>query len=208
VRKILLLISLAPLLVVAGVLVGGDIWARRTAESEMSSAVDSHVAGVGSVETRIDSFPFLWHLLAGGKVPAIEVRLLDVQGYGVGVSELRFTVDDLEVGRAVLTGDVKVAEVGQVGFEATITEAEVRRATGIDVRLAEGQATVAGRPVEVAVTLDGRITMSSGGRAITSLPLPDSGLLPCTPTVRPIAGALVGSCTADHLPALVLAAVT
>jgi len=87
----------------------------------------------------------------------------------------------------------------------------VSAASGAEVELLDGgKAKVTYKGVtamaDVAV-VDGTIRFSAAGLPALSVPLPDSDLLPCAVDATVVAGAVLASCTADHLPDIVLRAV-
>jgi hypothetical protein len=205
VRKLLVLGVLVAILLV------GDLVARSAAESAVEKGVRSKVQGVASVEARIRSFPFTGRLLAQGKVSTLDLRLAEVTGHGIDVAQLRVEAEGLELDRSLLFGgQVRVKGVDRVTVTASITEAEVRDLTGADVRLHDGKAevTASGVTVGADVTVqDGKIRLTAGTVGVLSVSVPDSDLLPCAVDARAVEGAILASCTADHLPDIVLRAV-
>ncbi|MCU1484799.1 MAG: hypothetical protein JWN67_1545 [Actinomycetia bacterium] len=204
--------KLIVLAVLVAVLVAGDLAAKSLAESAVESGVRSKVQGVGSVDAQIHSIPFTGRLLFQGRVSTLDLRLTDVTGHGIDVAWLRLEATGLELDRSVLMGDshVRIKGVDSVAVTANITEDQVRRATGADVRLLDGRAqvTVGGitSTAEVAV-VDGKIGFTVGNAQVFSVPVPDSDLLPCPIDARVVKGAILASCTADHLPDIVVKAV-
>jgi hypothetical protein len=205
VRKLLLLG------VLVAVLLAVDLLARAAAETAVEDGVRAKVQGVGSVDARIHSFPFTGRLLAQGEVATLDLRLSDVTGHGIDVARLRLLTRGLELDRRLLVGGkVKVERVDEVTVTATITEAEVRELTGADVRLHEGRADVTAAGVTVGATVvvqAGQIRLGAGSIGVLRVPVPDSELLPCAVDARVVEGAILASCTADHLPDIVLRAV-
>lgn len=205
-RKLVLLVVLAAVLLGA---VAVDAAAESRAESEVAGAVERGVGNVGRVEAAIDSFPFLGRLLVQERVPTLRIRLSEVAGYGIRVAELVVVARDLRLDRDVLlAGDVRVTGVGTVRSEARITEAEISRATGAEVRLqSDGRAriTVQGTTVTAAAeVVDGRLRFAVDPLPAITLPLPTTTLLPCQPTAEVVAGALLVWCEAERLPQILL----
>lgn len=189
----------------------GDVLARSTAESAVESGIRSQVRGVGDVDAQIRSFPFTVRLLAAGEVSTLDLRLSEVVGRGIDVAWLRLRVDGLRLERRVLLGGrARITHVDEVTATANITEADVRAATGADVRLLDGRAslTVAGvtREAEIRVA-DGRIHLAVAGFPSFSLPVPGNELLPCEVNARVVVGALLAECTSDRLPPIVVEAI-
>jgi hypothetical protein len=198
--------------VLVAVLLVGDLAARSVAESAVERGVRSKVEDVGSVDAQIHSFPFTGRLLAQGKVSTLDLRLTDVTGHGIDVAWLRLQADGLVFDRSVLFGGkVRIKDVDRVEVTANITQAEVSRLTGAQVELLDGgQARVTYKGVtataDVAV-VEGQLQLSAAGLPALRVPLPDSDLLPCDVDAVVVAGAVLATCTADHLPPIVLRAV-
>src|SRR3954449_9509847 len=96
--------KLVVLAVLVAVLLVGDLAAKSVAESAVEKGVGSKVAGVGSVDAEIHSFPFTGRLLAQGEVSTLDLRLSDVTGHGIDVAWLRLETTGLELDRSVLFG--------------------------------------------------------------------------------------------------------
>ncbi|MCU1380464.1 MAG: hypothetical protein JWN29_3447 [Acidimicrobiales bacterium] len=205
-RKLLVLGVLVALLLV------GDLAARSVAESAVESGVRSRVQGVGAVDAQIHSFPFTGRLVAQGKVSTLDLRLSEVTGHGIDVAWVRLEAKGLKLDRNVLLGSahVRITGVDTVTVTANITEAEIRKATGADVRLLDGKAqvTAAGVTATADVTVsDGKIRLEVAGLPVLTVPVPDNALLPCPVQARVVAGAVLASCTAHQLPGIVVDAI-
>lgn len=194
--------------VLLAVLVVGDLFATSSAESAVESAISSRVEGIGTVDADIRSFPFTLRLLAAGAVSTLDLRLTDVVGRGIDVAWLRLEMEGLQLDRSVaFGGEARITGVDHVVVTANITEAAVREATGAEVRLLDGRATLtaAGVTTDAEVTVaDGRILLAVAGLPPVSLPLPSNELLPCDVDARVVEGALLAECAADGLPQIVL----
>ena len=103
-------------------------------------------------------------------------------------------------------GDVPLIE--SMTVRAVVTEATIRALTNVDVRLLDdGRVAVSalGRTVEgTAAVRDGKIVVDSAVPIPFGVPVPDTGLLPCTPDVTVVAGALRLACSAETLPRIVV----
>jgi hypothetical protein len=208
IRKLLLLVLIG----IVGLLVLGDRAAKGAAESAIASEVAKRTPGAGSVDAEISSFPFVGRLVLQGKVPKLALTIDRVTGHGIDVSELRVLVRDLEIDRsAVAGGKPEIIAIDSMTVAATISEATVRAVSGADVRLLDDRVavSVAGQTVEgKAVVRDGRIAVDTfGGPLPFGIPVPDTGLLPCTPEVTVTTGALRLACTAESLPQIVVDAI-
>jgi len=125
---------------------------------------------------------------------------LDYAGHGINVADMRFDARGVELDRGKLFGGkVRVTDVDVVRVSARISAADIRQATGVDVRLVEGQGT--------ATLADGVIRLSVGGLPVVRIPAPDASLLPCDAELRVDDGSLVAECSSDELPDFIASAV-
>ncbi|MCU1484313.1 MAG: hypothetical protein JWN67_1059 [Actinomycetia bacterium] len=204
--------KLLVLAVLVAVLLVGDLAARSAAESAVEKGVRAKVSGVASVDAQIHSFPFTGRLLGQGKVSTLDLRLTDVTGHGIDVAWLRMETKGLELDRSVLFGGkVRIKHVDSVTVTANISQDQVSKATGAQVELLDGgKARITYKGVtataDVAV-VDGSMRFTAAGLPALTVPLPDSDLLPCAVDATVVQGAVLASCTADHLPAIVVRAV-
>jgi hypothetical protein len=206
VRKLLVLAVLVAVLVV------GDVVAKAAAESAVESGVQSRVSGVGAVDARIHSFPFAGRLLAQGQVSTLDLRLSEVTGHGIDVARLRLQASGLELDRsAMFGGKVELQDVDHVVVTATITAEAISDVTGADVELLDGgRAEVTYQGVSATATVsvvDGELRFGAEGLPALTVPVPDSDLVPCDVDATVVAGAIEASCTADHLPDVVVRSV-
>jgi hypothetical protein len=204
--------KLVVLAVLVAVLLVGDFAARSAAESAIESGIQGRVSGVGSVDARIDSFPFTGRLLGQGKVANLDLRLSDVTGHGIDVAWLRLQASGLALDRsAMFGGKVELEGVDHVAVTAHITEAAISALAGAHVELlGAGQARVTYQDVTATARVtvaDGRLQFTADGLPALSVPVPSSDLLPCAVDAVVVAGAVDASCTADHLPAIVASSV-
>jgi hypothetical protein len=201
IRKLLLLVLIG----IVGLLVLGDRAAKGAAESAIASEIAKRTPGVGAVDAEIRSFPFVGRLLVQGVVPELTLDLDEVTGHGIDLADLRVVVRDLEIDRG------EIIAIDSMTATATISEATVRAVSGADVRLLDGRVavTVAGQTLEgKAVVRDGRVTVDAfGGPLPFAIPVPDTGVLPCTPEVVVVEGALHLRCTSESLPQIVVDAI-
>jgi hypothetical protein len=197
---------------VMALLLALDQVAKSYAQSTVASAVEARVQGVSEVDADIDSFPFLGRLLVSGTVSELDLAFTDVKGHGIDVARLRIAATGIELDRGVLFGErhARIRDVDTVSARATITEAEIRRVSGADVRLVDGEATVSAAGVRATAdvdVVDGRVQMKVGSLPAISVPVPDSELLPCEVQAKVVERALELSCTSHELPAIVIDAV-
>ena len=200
------------LVLVVVMLLAIDELAKAFSSRTIASAVERKVQGVSSVDADIDSFPYLGRLLVQGSVSELDVTFRNVTGHGIDVAQLRFEAEGLELDRGVLFSrrNVRVRDVDRVTAEATITEEQIRKVTGADIRLADGRATVSAGGATATATIkvvEGRVRMEVGSLPAVSIPIPDAELLPCAVEAEVVEDALVLSCSTDQLPAIVVDAI-
>ena len=176
--------KLVLLALVGAVAVVGDLVAEQRAEAAVEAAIESRVERVGSVDAAVTSFPFLGRLAASGRVEQLELHLRDVAEQSVTVADLYVDARGIRLSRQVLLGEsrVRITDVDSVAARMTVTEDEIRRATGVPVELEPGM-------------------------PVPDVPLPATDLLPCEPEVEVVQDAVEASCTADRLPRIVVDAV-
>ena len=208
IRKLLLL-GLAAMVALLAI---GDIAAKHFAETQIASQVRKHTTGVVGVKASISSFPFLGHLIVQGKVPKLDLAMTDVSGHGIDVARLDVVAKNIVLDRTALTGGehVKIKGLDSMTVTAVISEATIRAMTHADVHLLDGKATLTllGRTVDAGVSVQGKgVRIAVTPQLGTTVPLPDTNLLPCQVAVRVVPGALQLSCTATTLPQLVIDAV-
>ena len=207
-RKLLVLLVL-----VGAIGLVGDQLARQRAESAIEAAIEARVERVSSVDATISSFPFLGRLVATGRVERLRMHLRDVAEQDVNVEVLTVDATGIRLSRQVLLGEsrVKVTAVDDVTATVRISEDEVRRVSGADIRLLDGSAEVTAAGATVTATVEasteGGITFSVAGLPSVTVPLPATDLLPCAPTVEVVLGAVEASCSADRLPQIVVDAI-
>jgi hypothetical protein len=204
--------KLGLLVLVVVMLLAIDELAKAFSSRTIASAMQDKVQGVSSVDADIDSFPFLGRLLVQGSVSELDVTFRNVTGHGIEVAQLRFEAKRLELDRGVLFSrrNVRLRDVDSVTAEATITEEQIRKVTGADVRLADGQATVSAGGATATATIkviEGRVRMEVGSLPAISIPVPDAELLPCAVEAEVVENALELTCTFQDLPAIVVDAI-
>ncbi len=202
------------LLLLAVVVVGAlaaDVVLKNRAETELAAEVTRRVPGTTGVRAKISSFPFVGRLLLSGKVPTV---VLTAQHAGAGdvlaLSDIRVQVDDVEMdsaaakdGRAV----VKSIDRGSVRADLRVNELNSRLPRGYQVQLQDGKAVVSGplaAQAQLVATPEGRIQLKVAGRALFDLALPKTDLLPCSPNVTFVSGAVRLACSFDEIPPLLL----
>lgn len=202
-----LLVSFA---VVVVVLIVGDVVVRLVVQDQMAKAVKQNVSGVQSVSASISSFPFLGWLAVNGSVDKVSIRLEGVTTDQIDISQLRASAHGLHLDRGDLShGKITVTRVSSVDVHAVLTDAELSRAAGVPVQVSPSAAsvTIGGRTVHVQATVSGRKLRLGVAGISATVTLPSTDLLPCAPTAQLGDGTVTLSCTADHLPPIVVRAI-
>jgi hypothetical protein len=196
----ILLVSLGLLLVLlVAIDFGAKIAVERISARELRNADEINA---GSVETSVDSFPFLGRLLLSGET-SFFIALDDVTDRGVTIERIEFDVDGLVFNRGeVLDRRVRIDDVGQVRVSVVIDEDAITETAGVAVDLEPGSATAAGVTVGVAVV--GReVQVSAPGVGAVSFAIPSTDYLPCEPALAIEKDQVEVSCITDTLPPLV-----
>ncbi len=205
-RKVPLIIGVLVLLALV------DLGAKSWAQSQLASATKSRSQNVGAVSVRyeglpdsVSGFPFAWSVLGDGKVGTATIELRDVTVSPLPMSLLRMKVTDLGVGRGAYFGSGrKIKSNGPVRVTVRLTAANLQAYYSGPVQLRPGyiRATVKGVVYDGKASVKGRtIVITDTQRGPTSLPMPGTEYLPCTPTgVGVSPSGVVLSCTSKSLP--------
>jgi hypothetical protein len=199
-RKVVLLV------VVLGLLLVGDVAARRASESQLERRIVEDVSGATAATVRIDSLPFLGRLAFSGHVAAVHATADEVT-----VSRLRFsriTVDlrDVTIDRSRFFRhrQVDLEDVERGSATAEITQADLRAVLGnVPIVLDDGRigVTIGGVTASVSVSLQNNILRLTAGRlTIPTISLPRIPLLPCVTDAVAQPGRLLLSCTLATVP--------
>lgn len=201
------------LLLVAVVVVGGlalDVVLKNRAETELAAEVARRVPGTTGIEADISSFPFVGRLLLSGTVSKVVVTAQHSDSGGVGLSDVRVVVEDVEMdSKAARDGRAVVRSIGAGSAQADLRANEINPhlPRGYQVELQPGKAVVKGPGASLAqfvTTPEGAIELRVADRALASLPFPKTDLLPCAPAAAFVSGAVRLTCTFDEVPPLLL----
>lgn len=209
------------LVVVVGALLAADVAARVWAESKLRERAAAYYPPSTAAAASIRSFPFLGRLLVLGDVPEVSVAMENVRPGVVVVRRLTLDMETVEVDRGkLLRGRVRLVDVGRGRIEARIDGPSLARAAGVDLRFREGAIEIHKDVRGVDVFATARASMEENVVRFeptsvqgVGLPLeafavtyeiPGPELVPCRPTVRPVEGGLLVSCTVDEVPAALL----
>lgn len=196
------------LLVVAGLLVAGDVAAKRYAAGQLSDRITAAVPGATGVHSRIHSFPFLGRLVFNGDIPDIGTHI-DQLNVAAGLS---FNNLDVDLHRVALdrhtmfsNRQLKVRTVGRGAFSVDLTAQSLTNAFGREVRVSGGAilVTVLGNAsvrATVAISPAHRLEVHVTGLPTLDVPLPSAKLLPCVPKITVIAAGLNLACAFTSIP--------
>ena len=208
-------VLLVLVLVVVGVLVGLDVGGRTVAQDEVASRARS-AAGAQEASATIGGFPFLWHLLAGGDVPDVRVRLTDASAGLLRAHEIDVDLRGVHVDRGALFShrQVRVQAIDAATATVTVTAADLSAAAGLPVTIpGRGEILVeaAGRtiPATVVVEPGDVLVLLVAGRGVVRADLSSSPLVPdCSMALQFGVGSLRVSCQVAPVPRRVVQAVS
>jgi hypothetical protein len=201
------------IVVLAGLLAGGDLVARNYATNQLAARVRAAVPEASGVHARIRSFPFVGHIAWNGHVSEVGVHIDRL----AGVRGLAFTDVDVDLRGVVVDSNalftdrrVELKSIRQGTITASVSAAALSSAVGRPVNISGGGLSVVvfGRPVTATVAVRGAVmNIAAAGLAAIGVPLPTPRLLPCGPTITFAPPVLRLSCTFTQIPpALVRAA--
>lgn len=209
-------VVLACLIVLVVVLVGLDIGGRVVAQDDLANRARAD-AGAQSASAAISGFPFLWHLLVDGDVPAVRVRLTDASaGDGLRFQHLDVDLRGVHLDRGALVSHhhVRVRSIDAATASATVTAAELTAASGVPVSLPGNGVIlvqVRGRTLPATLTVEPGdvLVLDVAGRPVLRADLAASPLVPdCTMAVDVGAGAVQVSCHVAPVPLKVVQAIS
>jgi hypothetical protein len=202
-----LLPVLTTLAVVVGLLVAGDIFARRWATIQLTDRIAAAVPEGTGVQARIKSFPFVPRLLLNGHVDEVGAhidRLASV--HGIAFTDLDIDLQGVVLDSHELTGNrhVKVDHISQGTVSVWLTQDALTAAVGRPVRVAGGGAFVrvlGTREAQATLTVDQHtLALRVAGLPALVLPLPNLKLIPCLPALTFAEGRVGLSCTFTQVP--------
>jgi hypothetical protein len=196
------------LLVIAGLLFAGDVFARRYATGQLSDRISAAVPEASGVHARVRSFPFVAKVVWDGKVDEVGAhidRLAPVHG-------VVFTNLDLDMRGVVLDGDdfanshqVTVTRIREGTVNVSVTAQALTDALGRSVHITGGLvnvAVLAGPLVRAmpALTPARQLVLRVAGLPLLAVPLPSVKVLPCAPQLKVGEGVLTLRCTFTAIP--------
>lgn len=209
--------TLVPVLVVvAGLLVAGDVAAKRYAAGQLSDRISAAVPGATGVHSRIHSFPFLGRLVFNGDIPEVGTHI-DQLNVAAGLSFSNLDLDlrtvELDAHAMFTNRQVRVRRVGRGSFSVDLTAEALTGALGRHVQVSGGAllVTVLGSTAahaNVAISTAHRLEVRVAGLPALEIPLPSAKLLPCLPQITVIAAGLNLGCTFTSIPPAFVQAVS
>lgn len=134
--------KLLVLLVIAGMLVGGDAWIRATAERRVATELGESLQGGEPITVSFGGFPFTLRLLSG-TIPSAKVSGGAVQRGDVHLQDLEMVLEDLSFDPSdALAGRLDSIAVRDGRGRAVVGQASLREAfrdLPRDVRLTIGR---------------------------------------------------------------------
>lgn len=173
---------LISLLVVAGLLVAGDLFAKSFAADVMAEQVQANLALDEEPDVDIGGFPFVTQLVAG-ELESATVALEDLSRRGVTLSALSVTLDEVRFSVAdLLDQNARRLRVGSTSGAAELDQEDLDVAlrnagAPFEVRFDRGRMMATSDVVSSEVEIDariegGRLLLSAGNLGETALPLP------------------------------------
>jgi hypothetical protein len=173
---------LISLLVVAGLLIAGDLFAKGFASERMAEQVKANLALEEEPDIELGGFPFVTQV-AAGELENVRVSLEDLSHRGVTLTSLSVTLDRVRFSLAnLLDQNARKLRVASTSGEAELDEADLDAAlqsAGAPFKIRFDQARmlatspVIGQGVEIDVRVEGRrLVLSVPSVGDTELPLP------------------------------------
>lgn len=204
--------ALVALVVLAGALAVADVIARSATEHQISASVVRRT-GAASATAQVGPFPFLFHLLAEGTIPDLEVQALDVPAGPLRIARVAVSARNVRISRRALLSSRRIRAVAVASATAslTVTDAELSAATGHHVSV-QGRGTLAVSlagvtvPVRFAIAGGHVLTIEAGGIRLLSIDLTKSPFVPdCAMRLTVSARQLTLTCHAAPVPQAVVA---
>lgn len=196
--------GLAVLLLLVAIAVVADRLLLAAAENEAERRIDAAV-DADDVRVEVRSLPFLPRLVADGEVERIEVEVDELTQSGVTFDEIEVRLEGLEIDRAQARARrIVVESIDRGTGRIVVGQDELAELVGVTLTLGDGTVTVQGVTVTAPVfSVSGtELLIGLEGVGGVTVPLPTADLVPCSPDVTVVPGALEMTCTLDEVPAL------
>ena len=214
IRRLFTVAILTFALVAGALVVGADIGARVFAEHQIADRAKAST-GASSSTASINSFPFLYDLLAEGKAKQVTVHLTGVPLGPLRISrvDLKASGVHLDVGYLVHHQKARVKSVDSADARLTLTAADISAATGVQVSITGNQVTASlagvSIPVTVGVTGGHVLTLNVEGHQIFNFDLDRSPIIPtCDMQLATANEAISLECRVSPVPPAVIAAIS
>lgn len=203
--------ALVGLVVLAILALVADLVATSVADHHLASRAKSQT-GATAASVSLGSFPVLYHVLAQGEVPSVDVDLSGVPVGPLRIHEVRLALTDVRVSRHQLIADrrIKVTSVERAAVTADVTSADLSAAVGRPVRVTgDGQVQVDVAGVEATVTprleSNSELVIEVAGFSVLDVDLARVPVLSaCSFALHPSPGQLALTCTVDPVPSSVV----
>jgi hypothetical protein len=170
------------MLVVAGLLVAGDLFAKNFASERMAEQVRANLALKEEPDVRLGGFPFATQV-AAGELESVGLSLNDLSRRGVTLTSLDVTLDRVRFSlEDLLDQNSRRLRVGSTSGAAELDEGDLeaalqRAGAPFEVRFDQGRMLATSPALGQGVPIDARV---EGGRLVllvpdignTELPLP------------------------------------
>lgn len=183
---------------VAAGLVGVDLAARYAAQDAMAAAVQRSTKAK-SVSVTISSFPFIYDVLAEGRVDDIDVIAHDVPAGPVTLDTIELKGSQVRLDRSQLLDHrtVRLTSVGSATLSIVLSLSTIENALATDLG--------------VSVTASGSndLVVSAGGRTLATIDLTKVPIVPYCPVQLVHSGSTYTlSCTVSPVPQSVIEALS
>lgn len=200
---------------VLGLLAAADVAARLYAQDQLASRAKAS-SGAQSASASISSFPFLYHLVAQGRVDKVTVSLRGVQLGRLDVDRIQVTARQVHLERSALVKHRKLVVTSIASATATlsVTPTELSAAIGEPVSIEGGSLLVSpgghpGLALRASIAGGHLLALEVAGREVGSFELSGNPILPaCQMGLSLLASKLVVSCTMAPVPASLIAALS
>lgn len=193
------------LVVLALVLAGADVVARRVAEGKIEQRAAASSQRVASVDAHIRSFPFVGRLLASGSVPVVDVDLDEVESRSVTFTTVAVHLEGVELDRRALRArkiELRRIDRGTVTLE--LDASGLTRALHVPVSITGGEVRVltGGRTLSARPSVGGEaLVLQVAGVAPLTVPVKRTSLIACVAAQVRIEGERVRlMCDVDEVP--------
>lgn len=214
IRRLFSVAILTLVLIVVAVVIGADIGARIYTEHQIAGRAKAST-GAGSSSAGIQSFPFLYDLLAESKAKKVTVHLTRVPIGPLTIDKVDVTARGvhIDVGYLFSHHKVRLKSIASADARLTFAAPDITSVTGIRLSIADGTitASLGGARIPVTVTIAGGhiLILRVAGQKDLSFDVDRSPIIPPCALQATVAGdALVLECQVAPVPSSVVAAIS